>query len=150
MADVINAPYVLCNVIHFISAFLSHFLIITIPDFLRQILHEKRWIPDKKYFVHPCCPQQLMIYWILINMNTDSKYWIFVRWWKLSRHDGRQPHGGWKWFGKIRKYPGKFGANLVKRCLNKQYFISCYDIKTWLSLQLLVIRIFKISSGFPY
>ena len=40
---------VLCNVFHFISAFLSHFLIITIPHFIRQ----KRWIPDKKYFVHP-------------------------------------------------------------------------------------------------
>ena len=33
--------------------FLLHFLIITIPHFIRQILREKRWIPDKKYFVDP-------------------------------------------------------------------------------------------------
>ena len=46
--------YVLCNVFYFIAAFLSHFLIITIPHFIRQILWENRWIPDKKYFVHPC------------------------------------------------------------------------------------------------
>ena len=38
---------------HFISAFLSRFLIITIPRFIRQILREKLWIPDKKYFVDP-------------------------------------------------------------------------------------------------
>ena len=46
--------YVLCNVFYFIAAFLSHFLIITIPHFIRQILWENCWIPDKKYFVHPC------------------------------------------------------------------------------------------------
>ena len=53
--------YVLCNVFHFISAFLSHFLIITIPHFIRQILQEKRWIPDKKYFVDPCFHQKLSL-----------------------------------------------------------------------------------------
>ena len=37
-----------------LSAFLSHFFIITIPHFIRQILRKKHWIPDKKYFVDPC------------------------------------------------------------------------------------------------
>ena len=36
-----------------LSAFLSHFWIQTIPHFVRQILLEKLWIPDKKYFVQP-------------------------------------------------------------------------------------------------
>ena len=31
----------------------SLFFIITIPCLIRQILREKLWIPDKKYFVHP-------------------------------------------------------------------------------------------------
>ena len=46
--------------------FLSRFLIITIPHFIRQILREKRWIPDKKYFVDPCPRGTLSFYDIYI------------------------------------------------------------------------------------
>ena len=44
--------YMFCKT-NFISAFLSHFFIQTIKCFARQILQEKLWIPDKKYYVHP-------------------------------------------------------------------------------------------------
>ena len=37
----------------FYIGFLSYFFIQTIPCFVRQIVRDKLWIPDKKYYVNP-------------------------------------------------------------------------------------------------
>ena len=80
---------------HFISAFLSHFLIIIIPRFIRQILREKLWIPDKKYYVHPWTHLMFLKFFLknfqsglLVNcllkcsFKNFLKYslWMFMQW----------------------------------------------------------------------
>ena len=58
----------------FYIGFFAAFLDIYSPHFVRQILQEKLWIPDKKYFMQPwLCPYQAWQHWAHINCDFSTK-----------------------------------------------------------------------------
>ena len=73
-----------------LPALLSHYFIVTIPRFVRQILRENVWIPDKKYFMQPWSRHPSNIRILLCTANAFKKhdYYClrnFVYFWPCAR-----------------------------------------------------------------